>query len=225
MGDIYVFDLKVCNCYLVRERGAVLIDTGPHNKTPQLLGMIAGIPFDPKDLSLIFITHGHWDHIGGLSRLKEDLRCPVAMNGREAESLERGGGPPVIGIGLWGKTFAGIVRMMASKTAASPVSVDVRMGDEDFSLEPYGISGTLVHTPGHSAGSTSLLLESGDAFIGDIAMNGFPLRLKPGLPIIAEDLEMVKKSYVKLLERGVKKIYPGHGEPFDAVVLERIVAA
>jgi glyoxylase-like metal-dependent hydrolase (beta-lactamase superfamily II) len=40
--------------------------------------------------------------------------------------------------------------------------VDVVLGDEGFSLAEYGIPGRVIHTPGHTAGSVSVLLETFD---------------------------------------------------------------
>jgi glyoxylase-like metal-dependent hydrolase (beta-lactamase superfamily II) len=59
------------------------------------------------------------------------------------------------------------------------------------------------------------LLETGDAFVGDLAMNMLPLRLGPGLPILAEDMQKVRESWQLLLDAGAKTIYPAHGEPFS----------
>ena len=61
------------------------------------------------------------------------------------------------------------------RIAGTPV--DVVLEDEEFSMEPYGIQGRVLHTPGHSPGSMTLLLDSGEAFVGDLAMNGLPMRL------------------------------------------------
>jgi glyoxylase-like metal-dependent hydrolase (beta-lactamase superfamily II) len=44
--------------------------------------------------------------------------------------------------------------------------VDVVLGDEEVSLAEYGIPGKVVYTPGHSSGSVSVLLETGEAFVG-----------------------------------------------------------
>jgi glyoxylase-like metal-dependent hydrolase (beta-lactamase superfamily II) len=52
-----------------------------------------------------------------------------------------------------------------------------------------------------------------------MAMNKFPLRLSPGLPIFAEDLAQLMESWKKLLDQGAKTIYPSHGEPFSADVI------
>ena len=101
--------------------------------------------------------------------------------------------------------------------------VDIALGDEEFSLAPFGISGKVLYTPGHTLGSVSVLLDSGNAFVGDLAMNGIPFHFRPGLPIFAEDLELVKRSWRLLLDQGAKVIYPGHGKPFRADIISRLV--
>ena len=52
-------------------------------------------------------------------------------------------------------------------------------------------------------------------------MNAFPLRLSPGLPIFAEEIEKVKASWRHLLNEGAKTVYPAHGKPFAAQVIRK----
>jgi len=92
--------------------------------------------------------------------------------------------------------------------------VDIIMGDNDLSLKEYGLEGRVVYTPGHTYGSISVVLESGDAFVGCLAHNRPPFVLKPKLPIYAKDLELLKKSWVKVIKMGATTIYPGHGNSF-----------
>ena len=92
--------------------------------------------------------------------------------------------------------------------------VDIGITEKGFSLSAYGIPGRVISTPGHTEGSVSVLLESGEAFVGDLAMNKVPLRFTPGLPIFAEDIHRVKASWKKLMKMGAETIYPGHGKPF-----------
>lgn len=54
-------------------------------------------------------------------------------------------------------------------------------------------------------------------------MNGFPLRLGPGLPIFTEDLQKVKESWKLLLDKGAKMVYPAHGNPFSAEILREVL--
>ncbi len=98
------------------------------------------------------------------------------------------------------------------------------MNENDVSLADYGIPGKIIHTPSHSSGSVSVLLETGEAFVGDLAMNALPLRFSPGLPVFGDDVDRVKKSWRLLLEQGAKTVYPAHGKPFSADVIEKALS-
>jgi len=69
-------------------------------------------------------------------------------------------------------------------------------------LRDFGIPGKILHTPGHTQGSISLLLDDGSAFVGDVAMNYFRLLGLKKRPLVAENYEAVFKSWEKLLSAG-----------------------
>ncbi|MGM0655910.1 MAG: hypothetical protein ACQETR_11410 [Thermodesulfobacteriota bacterium] len=110
-----------------------------------------------------------------------------------------------------GKIFARIIAVFMPLVHIPATHVDIILDDNDFPLDQFGIAGKVISTPGHSFGSVSILLDTGEAFVGDLAMNAFPLRLTPGLPIFAEDMQKVKNSWDLLLDKGASKIYPAHG--------------
>jgi hypothetical protein len=56
-----------------------------------------------------------------------------------------------------------------------------------------------------------------------MAHNNFPFRFRPGLPIFAEDIDEVKESWKSLIQRGVRMIYPAHGDPFPVDVIKNIL--
>jgi glyoxylase-like metal-dependent hydrolase (beta-lactamase superfamily II) len=146
------------------------------------------------------------------------------MHRREKDWLEKAMLVHPPGATIWGRileAFTGVFVMPLFHFPAT--NVDVVVGDEGLSLAEYGIPGRVIYTPGHSMGSVSVLLDSGDAFVGDSAVNRFPLRLSPGLPlpIFAENLQILKKSWLRLLEQGAKTVYPAHGKPFSAEVIRK----
>jgi glyoxylase-like metal-dependent hydrolase (beta-lactamase superfamily II) len=69
-------------------------------------------------------------------------------------------------------------------------------------LEGIGIPGEILHTPGHSDDSVSLLLDDGSAFTGDLTH-----------PALAgeRDAAVVSASWRLLRERGATRVYPAHG--------------
>jgi len=167
------------------------------------------------------LTHGHWDHIGSVKAIKDITGAKIALHQNEKDWLEKSLKPLPPGVTAWGKVFVKIMAVFMPLVHIPATNVDIVLEDEEFDLFKYGISGKIIHTPGHSSGSVSVLLETGDAFVGDLAMGEFPLRLSPGLPILAEDIQKVRESWKLLINAGAKTIYPAHGKPFSVDIIRR----
>ena len=72
-------------------------------------------------------------------------------------------------------------------------------------LYEIGLCGEILHTPGHSDDSVSLLLDDGSAFTGDLPPEGY-----------AWDNPVALVSWRMLRERGARRVYPAHG-PIRAI--------
>jgi ribonuclease/clavin/mitogillin len=81
-------------------------------------------------------------------------------------------------------------------------NITISFGESRSLLERIGIAGEILHTPGHSADSISLLLDDGSAFTGDLTRPAF---------IGLENAAVVSASWQLLRERGAARVYPGHG--------------
>jgi len=223
--NIHAIPLGIGQCYIVQDQGIVAIDCGEPKKAKQFVKGMEAASIKPEDVKLIIVTHGHFDHIGSAAEIKEITGAPIAMHQREKEWLEKGLKPTPPGVTAWGRILAWLIRMLwLPFVHIDSTGVDVVLGDEPHSLVQYGIAGKVLHTPGHSPGSVSVVLDSGEAFVGDLAMNKFPLRFGPGLPIFAEDWPQVEESWKLLLEQGVKTIYPGHGGLFSIEMIQKALS-
>jgi len=221
--SIYPISLGVDQSYIIQGEGIVMIDGGAPKKANAFIKGIKKTSIKPEDIKLLILTHGHWDHIGSAKDIKEITGAKIAMHKREKDCLEKALKPLPPGVTLWGKIFAKIMAMFMHFVDIPTTNVDIILGDEEFSLAEFGIAGKVISTPGHSPGSVSILLETGDVFVGDLAMNMFPMRLSPGLPIFAEDLQKVKDSWKLLFDYGAKMIYPAHGKPFSAEKIQNVL--
>jgi glyoxylase-like metal-dependent hydrolase (beta-lactamase superfamily II) len=219
-AEIHRLSLGICNCYLIKEEGLVLVDAGPPNQVSKFRMELQTLSIKPEDISLMLLTHGHYDHIGSVNAVKALTKCKVAINHREKAWVEQALRPMPPGIGIWGTILGTLMRGMTPFMKFPASSVDISLEDSEFPLHPFGINGKAFYTPGHTSGSMSLLLETGEAFIGDLAMNGLPMRIGPGMPIFGDDRNTIKASWKLLLDSGATWIYPAHGNPFSADVLK-----
>lgn len=174
--EIHRLSLGFTNCYLIRQEGVVLVDAGVPNKGRKFLRDVGRLSLRPEDISLILLTHGHWDHAGSLREIKELTGAGVAVNYREKDWVEQGFKAVPPAFGRSGQVYRLIALVWTWFVRFRGTVVDLALGDEEFSLEPFGVGGRALHTPGHSLGSMSVLLDTGDAFVGDLAMTGHPRR-------------------------------------------------
>lgn len=219
---IHAFQLGIDRCYLIQGDGTVMIDGGCPNKMRRFLAALEKLALRPDTIKLVVLSHGHWDHIGSAKVIKDITGAKIALHGAEKAWLEQSLKPLPRGMTAWSRLLAGVVAMYLPFVDIPAAEVDVVLEDRAYSLADYGIPGKILPTPGHSSGSVSVLLETGDAFVGDLAMNLFPLRLGQGrLPLFAEDIAQVRQSWTLLLYEGAKMIYPAHGNPFPAELVRK----
>lgn len=216
--------LGICNTYLLAGDGYVLVDAGPPRKEKALRAALAKLEVAIDDIRLIVITHGHWDHVGSAARITAATGAKLAMSEHERTWLEEGKIALPPGRGVWGSILAGVGHLTRPFSKIETASVDILLGDDELSLADWGVPGRIIATPGHSPGSVSVLLDDGTAFVGDMAMNGFPLRRGPGLPIFAEDLDQLRQSWRALLALGVTSVHPAHGDGFSAEIMAGALA-
>lgn len=81
-------------------------------------------------------------------------------------------------------------------------NVTIACAESRSVLERIGIPGEIMHTPGHSDDSVSLLLDDGSVFTGDLTHPAY---------VGEDDAQVVLASWRLLRERGASRVYPAHG--------------
>jgi hydroxyacylglutathione hydrolase len=221
LNEPVAISLGFVRAYLVPgEGGCVLVDAGTPGQEDKIFAAMASYDLAPRDLRLIFITHAHGDHIGSLAAVAERSGAPVLAQRGEAAALASGQPLRARGLTAFGKLLDPFLGRLARAASGRPWPVKVVV-DEELRLDRFGLRGSALHTPGHTAGSLSLLLDSGEAFVGDLCAKVPLLGRGSQVPFLGEDREAVYASWRRLLAAGAKRIYPDHSRPFPAEVLRR----
>jgi hydroxyacylglutathione hydrolase len=155
-----------CNCSILGDehsREAIVVDPG--DDIPRILALLAKHNLTVKQ---IVITHAHIDHIAGAHRLKQITGAPILVNQNDLSQI----------------------KMMDEQAAwlGIPTPTVQNPDDtlEDGKLITIGsgatsLSGSILHTPGHTQGSVclylptqSLLLAGDTLFAGSIGRTDLP---------------------------------------------------
>jgi len=211
---IFPIRLRISMAYVLAGTRAVLVDTGCPGEEERILRGLRRYNLEPDRLALLLHTHGHLDHAGSTRALKERLQVPTAVHPGDAPKLRAGDSGLLVPL-----RFSSRVLSLFLNPRFPAIEPDLLI-EEGYSLAEFGIPATVVHTPGHTPGSISILFEDGRAIAGDLMMGGslggalHPS--EPGYHYFAEDLTELRRSIRKLLDRGAKTIYLGHGGPLEA---------
>jgi hydroxyacylglutathione hydrolase len=185
--------------YLVNSERKALVDTGPPQPDAAALESVLqpfGLTLAQIDFALN--THGHLDHIGGNALLKEKGRARIVIHKEDADFIEdhsrsydrfyaSSSGPDAE------KQKAGFLQQMGPE-----LKVDQYIEDGDVIDLGDGVALTVIHLPGHTAGSVGFYWErEGILLCGD----SIPGLNTPGgaLPIIY-DLAQYERSVERLMQ-------------------------
>ena len=184
----YELGLIGTNCYVVRAHDraheAVVVDPGAD--APRILEELAALE---STCAAILITHGHWDHLGGVAELAQATGAPVYMADDERLLLEDVNSFTPPGVEL------------------QPYSPDVALQGDEV-LELAGMSFETLRVPGHSPAHLAYHTE-GVVFSGDLLFAGSVGRTDlPGA-----DWDTLVESIRTLADRYPRDtiVYSGHG--------------
>lgn len=213
------FRVHFTNLFLIEQDGRLLlIDTGNRKQLKNIAHHFRAAGFELSALKYIFLTHTHYDHAGSVSALKKLTGAKVIVHNSEADNLGKGFTPIPKGtttlfkfISFMGRKGPGIEKLVASY---QPVKPDI-LFESELDLKHTGFDARIIHTPGHTKGSSSLVMGE-SAFVGDVMFN-FRGNIFPGF---ADNGKQVVESWKKLLDLDVQWFYPAHGKRVSREHLE-----
>ena len=226
--------LGLTGCFLLKcSGGYLLIDTYYSKYYTLFEKKLASLGIAASQIKYLLLTHHHDDHAGCAAELVRRTGCKVIAHRNAVLPLKQGkneeaGFKPanrqvqIVLAFYWTfhKLFHGVPNFPPLTLTERDIVIE---GDNDAVLKGIGIDGVILHTPGHTRDSISVLLSDGSAFVGDAATNFLRWTGVGHGPIYIEDINTAYRSLRKLLENGARVIYPAHGKPFSAVKLEKLV--
>jgi glyoxylase-like metal-dependent hydrolase (beta-lactamase superfamily II) len=193
--------------------GVGLIDCGIR-ESPVLAiqPLLKTIHLDLTDIATVLLTHGHYDHCGGLSEIKKVSRASAMCHSLDKPLVE----DPLLVFKLLRSRFPGLYGEEVAEFVAEGIDAVV---DDGAKISAAGRDMTILHAPGHSAGSLCVLdggtniAFSGDSFQGQ----------GEDRPLLFHSFNEYIKSLERAIQRGFSKIVLGHPfPPFRKTVLEGV---
>jgi len=197
----------------------VLIDAGVMGSASAIRRAAARRFGEDSRPAAIVLTHGHFDHVGGLETLVQAWDVPVYAHELELPYLDGSAAypPPDTKVG------GGVMSTMAGLFPRGPINVSHRLR----SLPPDGSIPVMrgwqwIHTPGHTPGHVSFwrpsdrTLIAGDAFITTRQESAYAVALqKPemhGPPMYyTQDWQDARRSVELLASLEPEFVVCGHG--------------
>lgn len=177
------------NCYILTdEKSGLSAIIDPGFTSPKLEQLIAQLP--AQKVALCLLTHGHFDHIDGVPRIKELTGCTVCISRQDAKFTEE----PALNL-------SGMV------PSSGGSFVPDRVLEDGETVELGSLKIKVLSTPGHTIGSCCFVVEdvifSGDTLMsGSMGRTDFPTGS-------ARDMERSLKLLADL--EGDYHVLPGHG--------------
>ena len=181
------------NTFLIRgERGNLLVDTDYAGTLPGFYRAIKGEGIRISDIDYVLATHYHPDHMGLISELmKQGVRLLLLDTQRPHVHFSDA-------------IFARDKRLHYEPISAETATV-LKSAESRAFLGRLGIHGEIVVTPSHSPDSVSLLLDSGECFVGDLE----PMEYLDAY----EEKEELQRDWELILNHGPKVICYAHRPP------------
>ena len=180
--NLYFVGTKGLSVWLTKtSEGLILMNTGMPGSGPMIEASIRKLGFKPEDIKIILAGHAHIDHVGGHAYMKKLTGAQVVMLDSAVDLMESGGKNDF--------NYAGVAEF-----TYEPVKVDRVIRDGD-TVRLGDVILTAVHTPGHTIGSTTWLMNLTDGgktykiiFPDGAGFNpGYRLAVNPSYPGIGDD--------------------------------------
>ena len=201
------------NVYLIISGSkAILVDPGVGKHLPVVYASIREHGLALNDIKMLILTHTHYDHVDGIKEVREKTGARILVQSNEAESLRRGYTELPRGTILPGRILSFLGRKLVPSIGSYPPAVADILIEERYDITELDVPAFVIHTPGHTRGSVSVIIDNEYAFVGDCMFGIFRRSI---LPPFADDPAALMRSWQVLADTGCSTFYPGHGKSID----------
>ncbi|GIV64069.1 MAG: MBL fold metallo-hydrolase [Chloroflexota bacterium] len=191
--NILKIRFKSTHCYFIESgSGLLAFDAGWPDTYKAYKDGLKEQGYSVKDIRWLMVSHFHMDHAGLAGILvHHGVQFVVFSNQRAAiADMEKL-----------------IERKNISYQKIDPTGITLmEIAQSRAWLAEIGIKGEVCHTNGHSEDSISLILDSGEAFIGDLV---------PREDMIGEEDWKSQRSWALIRSKGARCIKPAHAEEYE----------
>ncbi len=169
-------------------------------------------------IDYLILTHAHYDHAANANRIKEKFKSSVIVHKEEVNYLSNGDNILPNGTTIFTKPIVNILgKRMFSKFKYEPCKPDLLI-DAGYDLLDLGFKACIIHTPGHTIGSMSLIVDDEIAIVGDTMFGIFNWSV---FPPYAENIDLMIISWGKLLETNCSIFLPSHGTANNRLLVQK----
>jgi hydroxyacylglutathione hydrolase len=184
----------------------ILIDTSPGNRWRKLDKRLKQLSIDQLDY--LILTHTHYDHAGNSAWLRNRYKAQVIVHKSESAYLLSGKNSAVYGTNTFTYFIVkALIKPFTDKVFFKPCQYDILV-DTTYDLKSIGFNAYILHTPGHSDGSMSVIVDDEIAIVGDCMFGVFK---GSAFPPFALNTGQMIDSWGKLLNTGCSLFLPSHG--------------
>ncbi len=207
------------NVFLVsREDHHILIDTSTKPGYRTIRKTLDSVISDGGKAEALILTHAHMDHAANAAKIKAAYPIKLIAHRDDLPHFTDGTNPEVRGTRPFIRFITDTFEKPLSRMMRySPVEIDIVM-DDRYDLNPLGINGYIIHTPGHTPGSISVIVDDEIALVGD-AM--FGVSRNSVFPPFALDVKAMVQSWKVLLDTNCSTFLPSHGSENSRGLLEK----
>lgn len=206
----------VVHVYYLATAEPAIIDTGiKQSPAAAIEPALAAAGFSLRAVRHVFLTHGHWDHMGGNASVRAFSPQATTYVHPNDQYLLQDVSAHTGGYASYAARLLDDQHALAELETSMRASIDCPTPAEMHVAEGQAVQlggdarMRVVHTPGHSLGSTSYLLENvGVLFTGD-GVQG--LGSRPGqLPLVFDDSRAYRATLAKLSQLSIEALCLGH---------------